>query len=79
MADESDPEREALHEAIQANAGYVQDVSGGAILTGWLVISEWTDKDGERYLGHCRAASTPAWTARGMMHDVLFGEWPKHA
>jgi hypothetical protein len=76
MPDNSDPERERIHEAIASNAAHVQDASGGAILTGWIVISEWMDKDGERYLGHCRAASTSAWTARGMMHDVLFGNWP---
>lgn len=70
--DEPDPERDAIHDAIAANSGHVQDASGGAILTGWVVISEWMDKDGGRYLAHCRAASTTAWTARGMMHDVLY-------
>jgi hypothetical protein len=75
MADESDPEREAIHEAIQVNAGHVQDASGGAILTGWVVLAEWMDKDGDRYLSHCRAPSTSAWTARGMAHDYIYGEW----
>ena len=70
------PERDALHDAIQANARHVQDVSGGAILTSWVVIAEWMDNDGERYLSHCRAPSTTSWTAHGMMHDVLHGEWP---
>jgi hypothetical protein len=40
-----------------------------------VVLAEWMDKDGERYLSHCRSASTTAWTARGMMHDVLHGDW----
>jgi hypothetical protein len=69
--DESDPERNALHEAIAVNASHVQEESGGAILTGWVVISEWMDKDGERYLAFCRAASTSAWGARGMAADFI--------
>jgi hypothetical protein len=77
VADESDPQRDALDEAIQANAADVHDASGGAILTGWIVIAEWMDKDGERWLSQCRSASTPSWTARGMMHEVLHGEWPE--
>lgn len=76
MADESDPERDAIHEAIQANQGHVKDASGGAILTGWVVVAEWMDKDGDRWLSKCRAATTTAWTADGMMHDGLHRDWP---
>lgn len=67
----SDPELDALHDAIAANASPVMEASGGAILTGWVVLAEWMDKDGERYLSSCRAESTSPWAARGMMHDML--------
>lgn len=67
-----DPERDALHAAISANSAHVQEDSGGAVLTGWVVLSEWMDKDGAKYLAWCRAPGTAAWAARGMMHDILY-------
>lgn len=72
----TETDREAIHEAIAANSGHAQDATGGAVLTGWLTVAEWMDKDGTRYLSHCRAASTTPWGARGMMHEVLYGDWP---
>ena len=72
MADDSDPERDAIHEAIQRNMQRGRD----AVLTGWALVAEWIDHDGERWLSQGRAASTPQWTARGMFHEVLYGEWP---
>lgn len=70
MADESDPKRDAVHEAIAAN-GTVEN----AVLTGWVVVAEWIDVEGERWLSFARSASTPSWTARGMIHEVL-SDWP---
>jgi len=75
--DTSNPERDAIHDAIAANSSHVQETADGqAILTGWIVVSERMDPDGGRYLAHCRAAQTSRWTARGMIHDVLFAnDW----
>lgn len=66
-----DPERDALHEAIAANSAHVQEEAGGAVLTGWVIVSEWMDRDGDRYLAHCRSESTTAWAMRGMLGDVI--------
>lgn len=72
MADESDPQRDAIHEAIQVNA-----FSGGrAVLTGWALVAEWMDEDGERWLTKAHAATTPQWAADGMHHQALHGDWP---
>ncbi|HEX4018199.1 MAG TPA: hypothetical protein VHX15_15800 [Frankiaceae bacterium] len=63
MADESDPQRDAVHEAIAANS-----TVPSAILTGWVVVAEWMDVDGDRWLSFSRSASTPNLDSQG--HDA---------
>lgn len=76
MADKRESETEAIHEAIQANMGHVQDAAGGTVLVAWLVIAEWMDTDGTSYLSYCRPpALSPRW-ARGLADDYLHGDWP---
>jgi hypothetical protein len=70
--DESDPSRDAVHEAIQQNLPTGRE----AILTGWVVVAEWMDHQGERWLSKGYSASLTAWSARGMHHEVLYGNWP---
>lgn len=72
MPDMSDPSREAIHEAIQANVPVGQE----AVLTGWVLVTEWMDHDGERWLSKGRAATTPVWAGNGMHHEALYGHWP---
>lgn len=74
-AGESDPGRDAIHEAIQAHGPGFE--AGGAVLTGWVLAAEWMDENGERWISRCWAAHTSEWTAKGMMHQVLFGAWPQ--
>lgn len=64
--DDSDPGRDALHDAIQG-------LNAEAILTGWVVAAEWIDKDGNRMLGIARAAETTPWNAKGMILSILDG------
>jgi hypothetical protein len=70
--DDSDPAREAIHAAIQQNAS----LAGEAILTGWVLVAEWVDHSGERWLSKAHAASTTNWAAGGMHHEALYGSWP---
>jgi hypothetical protein len=72
--DLSDPHREAIHDAIQQNAR--MGAEDGAVLTGWALVAEWMDADGERWLTKGHAAHTTSWGANGMYHEALFGEWP---
>jgi hypothetical protein len=73
VADGTEPDpRDAIHEAIQANAQRGKD----AILTGWALVAEWIDHDGDRWLSQANCVSTAHWTARGMHHEVLYGKWP---
>lgn len=71
MAGTSDAARDAIHTAIQEHAPRGED----ALLTGWTLVAEWIDHDGERWLSRAFASSTPAWTARGMHHEALHGDW----
>lgn len=70
--DDSDPARDAIHQAIQQHAPRGED----AILTGWVFVAEWVDHDGERWLSKAHAASTTAWGANGMLHEAIYGDWP---
>ena len=69
--DDGDEAREAIHAAIQEHAPKGQD----AILTGWALVTEWMDHDGERWLSRSHAAHTPSWAASGMHHEALYGDW----
>jgi len=74
VADTSDPERDAIHAAIQASG---PEFGGGyAVLTGWALVAEWMDERGERWLSKGHAAGTALWAAKGMMHEALHGDWP---
>jgi hypothetical protein len=70
--DLSDPSREAIHEALQEHMPRGED----ALLTGWVIVAEWVDHEGERWLSKGHAASTSSWTAKGMLHEALNGDWP---
>jgi hypothetical protein len=69
----ADPDpRDAIHDAIQKHAPRGQD----AILTGWALVAEWIDHEGERWLSKAHSASTSPWSAGGMHHEALYGRWP---
>lgn len=70
--DAGDAKRDAIHEAIQRNAA----LSDEAILTGWVLVAEWMDHTGERWLSKAHSASTTSWSAGGMHHEALYGDWP---
>lgn len=74
MTDVSDPRRDAIHAALQANGSY--KVDEGALLTGWALVTEWMDTDGEKWLSRVHSATIPAWVAKGMWHEALNSDWP---
>jgi hypothetical protein len=72
VPDMSDPKRDAIYEVIAKNGTSLP----GAVLTGWVVVAEWMDVDGEQWLSTARCASTTNWAGNGMLHEVLYGDWP---
>lgn len=76
MRDESDPQRDAIHERLQ-EVGVINGREGkAAVLTAWAVVTEWMDEDGEKWLTKSHSASIPTWTAGGFHHEALYGDWP---
>lgn len=82
MADDSDPRRDALHEFLQEQGPPPPDaddpdrtIADGAVLTGWVLIAEWMDPEGERWLVRGHAAGKTRWEAVGMAHEFLYGDW----
>lgn len=74
MSDESDPRRDAIHERIQELGP--PDIDKSAVLVGWVMVCDWMDEDGERWLSKGHSSSIPTWTAEGMHHEALYGDWP---
>lgn len=68
----ADPARDAIHDAIQQHA----PIGSEAVLTGWVMVAEWIDHQGERWLSKAHAESTTSWSAKGMHHEALHGQWP---
>ena len=69
----TDP-RDAIDEAIRANAAGVTD--RGSVVTGWAVVVELMDEDGRRWLARAHAETTSPWSAAGMWQEALYGDWP---
>lgn len=75
--DRSDPRRDALHDFLQNQGPPGEEIHQGSLLTGWVLVTAWVDDDGDHWLVKAHAAEIQAWTARGMLHEVLEGEWPE--
>lgn len=73
--DGSDPQRDAIHAALQ-ESGPVHRDDRAAILIGWVVVTEWIDETGGRWLSKCHSSSLPHWLAAGLHHEALYGDWP---
>lgn len=73
MTGHDDQARESIHESIQQHVLLGEK----ALLTGWVLVAEWADHDGARWLTKACAAATTSWTAGGMLHDALYGTWPE--
>ena len=68
---ERDPGTEALHDAIAAHFPGIREAADGAVLVGWVVVAEWMDTGGRRWLADTRPPTTSRWAAHGMLLDTL--------
>jgi hypothetical protein len=76
VSDDSDPQRDAIHATLQ-DTGPINGQEGkAAVLTAWVVVTEWMDEDGCKWLSKCHSSSIADWTAKGFHHEALFGEFP---
>lgn len=75
MTDDGDPRREKTREFFQL-LGPSDPDEAGSVLTGWVVVQEWMNPAGEKFLIRAWDPSLAAWGAKGLMHEVLYGDWP---
>jgi hypothetical protein len=72
--------RHRIHEVVQGTNDQ-QDELEDAVLVGWVLVSEWMDPTGERWLSKMSGSnggdSGPTrWTERGYLHEALYN-WAK--
>lgn len=75
----SDPSRDRIHEVLQEVGvlnGGTNHEGRSALLTGWVVVTQWIDDDGETWISKAHSSSLQYWAANGMHHEALYGEWP---
>jgi hypothetical protein len=48
---------------------------GEAMLTGWVVVCEWMDPQGERWLSKFASEGSTQWQIQGFMHHGLYESW----
>lgn len=69
MADPQADEREAIAAAVQAAAPQNRPE---ALLVGWVVVAEWVDGNGARWLSRWSSETVTAWQMDGMLHHALY-------
>lgn len=74
--DESDERRDTLHNFLQEQGP--ANLDKPAVLVGWAIVADWMDESGERWVTKAHSASIPVWSANGLHHEALYGNWPEH-
>lgn len=64
----------ATHDALQASiSAHQPDLDDrAAVLVGYVVVAEWSDERGERWLSTASAPDMPSWAIRGLLHEALY-------
>lgn len=75
-------QRDALHKCIQREAmpsdrELARDAgASGAVLTNWVIVAEFVDVQGERWLARRDSEDLTLWGRQGMLHNALLSdEW----
>ena len=61
----------AVHELLQEHARPID--SEPLVLTSWVLVSEWMDAEGNRWLDRLWHPGTSRWLRAGMLHEALYG------
>lgn len=67
--------RGRVHRAIQATNEANPELEG-SVLVGWVLVAEWSDEEGERWLSRLSGSgggdhSPPRWQVEGYMNHAL--------
>lgn len=50
-------------------------IKDSAVLTGWVLVAEWMDEEGEKWISKGCADNLTTWAANGFLHEALYGNW----
>lgn len=45
----------------------------GSLVVGWVVVADWVDPDGQRWLSYTKSEGVTEWQAKGMANEVVAG------
>ena len=48
----------------------------GSSLCGYVVMAEWQELDGQKFLTRLVGEHTSSWAAKGYLHEGLYSRWP---
>jgi hypothetical protein len=66
-----DVRRQATEDALRAHA------PEDRILVGWVVVCDWADGDGDRWLEVAHSEGMPTWQRDGMLYQTMHdNQWP---
>lgn len=65
--------RAGVRSAIQQNPP-PSFATKGALVTGWSLVAEWMDPDGEKWLSRLDSEDLTSWAREGMFFEAL-GDW----
>ena len=67
------PEQQAIGDALETVVP-----RNGVTLGGWVVMAEWVEPDGQKFLTRLVAQRTSPWQVKGYLHEGLFSRWPEN-
>lgn len=70
MPDEIDESRDRLHLAVQNESEWLSE-RDGSLLVGWILVSEWMDSDGDRWLSEAADEHSTMWNRMGYLTASL--------
>jgi len=66
---------ETLHELIQSvRPDMDEERLEGSLLAGWVLVAEWMDREGDRWLSRISHPGCTKWQREGYLHDALFDQ-----
>jgi hypothetical protein len=79
VSKERETPRKRVWDAMQDSTDGDEEIHG-AILTGFVLVAEWMDGDGQRWLSLLHGSNggesdAPEWQRQGYLHNALY-EWP---
>jgi hypothetical protein len=71
VGDQLDADRDRVNTALQDCRPH-EDMEG-ALLTGWVVVAEWTDREGKQWLSRFMDEHSSSWKVSGMLRHAIAG------